>query len=848
MSASLADLPDDVRALVEPHAAENPATLEAIGVAIAEKRDEAKAARVASGVETMWKDAEEAYDGIDDANRHEFVDSKWSKSMSIQGPVTTGRMPRQPDFRSTVFYRLTARYVDAGAAKVAEILLPADDKAFSFSEMPVPDLIKAKDDPRQILHDQTGQPLMRPAQPGEAVPPAPAAPSPESMPAPAAAAPAPPGVPAATALPPVPVAAPTPQPPPSQPQVPLTVRDAALDAIEQIRRKAKAAETRIYNWMVESQLQAEMRKVIKDAARIGVGVIKAPTPKYKRTIAVTKASDCGVDLTIEDKVFPASEWVDPWNIFPDPACGENIHNGDFIFERDFMTPRQLRELKKLPGYIAAQIDAVLEEGPDKSYTDEDSGGQGASGGKRRKNRYEVWYFYGSIKREEMDALDQAAGKSPMAATPDTQENQEVYAIVTLINERAVRATVNPLDSGRFPYHSVPWQRRNKSWAGVGVAEQMKAPQRITNAALRALLNNAGKSAGSQIIVDQSRIRPADGVWTMTPDKVWLTTQDGAGQPVNQAFMVVEIPNVTDQMMKIVQLGEQLAEQSTSIPLVTQGQSGETSPETFGAAQLQNNNANQLLRDIGYSFDDFITEPMVRQYYEWLLLDIDVPDEEKGEFQINAHGSIALVERAIQDQTVAQMGTVVLNPAFGLNPKKWGSEFLKSKHLDPGNFQYTEEEQAKIDAAPPPEAPIVTVAKINADVAMKELVAKQSTDQQTAQSEERIAQAANALEGGRVQNESQRTLADSTVALHTLQTQRELAMLDYANRHAINLDQVKAALAKTAMTLQTQRELNAQDNATELQRKPERPRRGMTPPGQVPGRAGNGRAFEQGAPQ
>src|SRR5271154_2961391 len=137
--AALADLPDDVADVLRPHIAEDQATLDAIGVAIAFKREEAKTARSTSGIETTWKDAEEAYIGIDDANRHEFQDARWSKPMSVEGPVATGRRPRAVDHRSTASVRLTARYVDVGAAKVSEILLPADDKAFSFTETPVPD-------------------------------------------------------------------------------------------------------------------------------------------------------------------------------------------------------------------------------------------------------------------------------------------------------------------------------------------------------------------------------------------------------------------------------------------------------------------------------------------------------------------------------------------------------------------------------------------------------------------------------------------------------------------------------------------------------------------------------------
>jgi len=835
MSDSLSDLPDDVAAVIRPHADAPPSLLAAIGVQIAQKREEAKGARSSSGIESTWRECEEAYLGIDDANRHEFNDAKWAKPMSMDGPVTTGKRAKQSEHRSTVFLRLTSRYVDAGVAKIGEILMPADDKAFSFSEMPVPELLAAKEDDSQVVHSDLGVPLTRPQVPGEVPPPA-AAPPPATAPPPPAAAPAlpaPPG-PAAAAGPGAP-----PAPPAAPPRVPLTVKDFAVEAIELARKKAKAAETRIYDWMTETQYRAEIRKLIADSARIGVGVLKAPTPRSKRVMAITKGKDGGVDLEIKEKIIPAGVWVDPWNIFPDPACGENIHDGDYVFERDFMSSRQVRGLKKLPGYIASQIDRVIEEGPDKAGLAES--GSSNSGGKN-KGRYTVWYFYGQLTRDEMQAIDQASGKPN--SDDGTDNPDEMHVIVTLINDSVVRATVNPLDSGSFPYHSMPWQRRAQHWAGVGVAEQMRTPQKVTNAALRALLNNAGKSAGSQFVIDMAAIRPADGLWTITPDKIWEKTNDGPAD-VRQAFMAIQIPNVTQQLMEIITLGERFAEETTSIPLIAQGQSGATTPDTFGAAQLQNNNANQLLRSIGYAFDDYITEPVVRQFYEWLLLDPDVPDEEKGEFQIDAHGSAALVERAIQDQSIAQMGAMAANPLYGIDPKKWARLFLKSKKLSPDEVMYSEEEQAKLDAAPPPEAPAVTVAKIAADTQLKLGVMQQQADQQTAAEEQKIADMTHILEGGKAQIEQQRVHGELTLKAHQIDMEHQRALMEYANRMKISLDQAKAALAKTAMQLQTERDLNAANNAHEMRkhRTPGAPK----PPVQVPGRAANGQAFSQAGP-
>ena len=178
-------------------------------------------------------------------------------------------------------------------------------------------------------------------------------------------------------------------------------------------------------------------------------------------------------------------------------------------------------------------------------------------------------------------------------------------------------------------------------------------------------------------------------------------------------------NKQKEFMGISEYAFKLAEETSSIPLISQGQSGKTTPDTFGAAQLEDNNANQLLRSIGYSFDDHITESVVQQSYEWLLLDPDVPDDEKGDFDINAHGSAAMVEKFIQNQTIINMAAMAANPVFGIDPKRYATQYLKSQRLDPRDFKYTDDEQKKLDSQPPPKAPAVEAATIRAQVDLQQ---------------------------------------------------------------------------------------------------------------------------------
>jgi hypothetical protein len=158
----------------------------------------------------------------------------------------------------------------------------------------------------------------------------------------------------------------------------------------------------------------------------------------------------------------------------------------------------------------------------------------------------------------------------------------------------------------------------------------------------------------------------------------------------------------------------------------------------------------------------------------------------------------------------------------------------------------------MQSAPPPEAPQVTAAKINADTALKVAELGATADQQSVASSERIKQAANVLEQGRIQSDQHATVVDATVRLHEIQAEAE---------NTIN--QLKAQLAETTMRLQVEQQLNAANQQAELRKqgtdqahenrrhaidKAVELRKHYTPQPkpavQVPGRAGNGQQASQ----
>ena len=566
-------------------------------------------------------------------------------------------------------------------------------------------------------------------------------------------------------------------------------------------RKADKAQTRVDDWLAEAQYHAEMRKVIDDCAKLGSGVMKGPVPVNRKSTQWQKGTDGVHSIIIKEEIKPSSFRVDPWNIFPDPACGESIHNGSFVWERDYLTEKKLEELKGLPNYITFQIDKCIEEGAKEA---EDSGRGGLSS-QVKKDQFVIWYYHGVISKDELVAAGCDCSKETRNSIP---------AMITMVNDRVIRASMNPLDSGEFPYDIIPWKRRTGMPWGMGVARQIRTPQRIVVAATRNMMDNAGLAAGPQIVIRRG-IEPENNVWEIKPRKMWVENEDSDGQS-GAPFLAVVIPMLQAELMAIIQLGMKLAEDVTGLPMLMQGQQG-SAPETVGGMQILNNNANSVLRRVARLFDSCITEPHIRRYYAFLM-EYSEDDDEKGDFQIIARGSSALVERDIQSQEIVNVIQMSLNPAFGIDPKRSIKEYLKSRRFDTAAFEYTEEEMKQMqENQQPAPMPQVEVAKIRADVEMKKLAAE-------------------------LQKDSEENALDRDLEQRLAEIDAQLASVKLSSEEKRDLERQKVLLASVTLKLQTQKDLSLSGHVADLH-KYHNPQV-ITPAAEPVQRAPNGQAFTQ----
>ena len=768
--------------------------LQVFGQKLAARRDKWIQARASQGVDRRWKTDLDNYHGRDNVNR---MTSNMMVSVEQGFPVTQNyKLPQ----RSTVFIGITRQKTNSAEARLADILLPTDERCWSIAPTPVPELANSPAVQRVVA--RAAQAAMASA--GGQAPTLgdSSAPAPGVMPGmsdAAAQAVSPTGQGTAGQQQPIQGAGAVQPSSPAQPQQPAQPgADVAgsdpgmsphelelLKAQQDARRKADGMQQEIDDALTECDYQGEIRKTIHDAAVLGTGVIKGPVVLSRTRKAWTRKVDAmGEAAYVLERVTelsPASFRVDPRMVYPDPACGDDVQRGRGIFERDRKTAKQIRDLAKQPAYLADQLRAVLEEGPQtpKALVDvevEEDREQAES------DLFEHWIYTGEIEKEDL----QAAG-----VDVSDDELEVVSAVIEMVNATVVRAYLNPLEDGSLPYDFFPWEKCQGSVWGFGVPYLMRSQQSVMNSSWRQLMDNSGITAGPQIIVKPSVIQPADKQWAMTPRKFWYLTDDTADP--RTAFTSVEFNSHQQELSGIIKMAEELCDQETGVPQIASGNQG-TAPDTVGGMQMLMNGANVVLRRLVKQFDDYVTKPHIGRYYDYLMAYSD-NDEIKGDFMINALGSSSLVVRDIQNQAVTNMLALGTNPAYApmIRLSKLFEKALRAQHIDPQEIMLTPAEIAQ-NAAQAQESqqpdPRVQAAQVRAEADMKR------TEAQT-----QVAQAEVQIKAQKVQQEH---MFDMT----QLNVLREVEMLKLANREQISLDAVKAQLAAVGIRERAKQDMQA----------------------------------------
>lgn len=516
------------------------------------------------------------------------------------------------------------------------------------------------------------------------------------------------------------------------------VRTRELEAIAE--KQADLMETEIDDQLTESKYQVKARDVIHDACQLGTAILKGPVIIGRSKKRWDTMPDGVSMLQVVEALEPSLERVDPWDFYPDMSA-RTPEEFEFVFERRRMSKKQLRDLAKLPGVMVSQIRELVKSNSKsthiaKDFIDDIRGITGINT-VGEGNKYEIWEYHGPISKTEL--VDALSLQDDQFDDDEIDElDDEVEAVVFFSGNQVIKVSINPMDSDERPYSVFNWEKDESSVFGFGVPYLMRNPQKLINASWRMMMDNAGLSSADQIVVNKSLISPADGDWRMRPKKVWnLKAQNRSPA---EAFASFSTPSHQGELSNIFMMARQLADEETNLPLIAQGESSANTTKTSSGMAMLMNSSNIVLRKAVKNWDDDITGPLIRRFYDWNMQFSDRP-EIKGDFAIEARGSGALLVREKQQENLMIYANISMqNPEF-FKRRDWDGldqEIAKSLEVPYESITKSDSEMediAEAEAGAGQQDPAMVAAEIQLQLEMSKL----QLDQQKAQSNAQIEQ-------------------------------------------------------------------------------------------------------------
>lgn len=216
------------------------------------------------------------------------------------------------------------------------------------------------------------------------------------------------------------------------------------------------------------------------------------------------------------------------------------------------------------------------------------------------------------------------------------------------NGKILSVNLNPLDTAEFPYSVYTCEPDVACVFGFGIPYLCRDAQEILNTAWRGMIDNGVLTIGSQIVVNSSVLSPVDKSWEIKPNKLWRTNDRASANAsfeAQRAFGVFNFESRQQELANIIQLAKSFMDEESGLPMIAQGEQGQVTP-TLGGMSMLMNAANAVRRRQVKEWDDQVTKPLIRRFYEYNMAMDDDPNI-KGDMQVVARGTSALLVKETQ---------------------------------------------------------------------------------------------------------------------------------------------------------------------------------------------------------
>ena len=420
------------------------------------------------------------------------------------------------------------------------------------------------------------------------------------------------------------------------------LKDQAMEAVrEEAGKRVDRMATKMEDQLLEGGFMNALDEFINDLTIFPTAIIKGPVIRMKPYLTW----GAGGQPSVEVKLCKEWERVDPFKCYPSPAA-TSPDDGDFI-EKHSLSRRDLQELRGVPGYDDGAIDMVLENYGnngmrmwlyDESDMEEAAGRPSTSLSTNADGLIDALQYWGSVQGQML--LDWGMTKTQV---PEATKEYQVEAWA--IGPYVIKATLNPDPLNRRPYYATSYERVPGSFWGNSVADLVRDPQDICNAAARSMINNAALSSGPQVGILTDRIAPGEQITQLKPWRIWQLNSDPMGGSTSDPPIRFFQPQSTlPDLMALFDKFTVMADEYSGIPRYMTGDAstGGAGRTASGLSMLMSN-AGKMITSVIKNIDLNVMEPLLERLYYFNMRYETDPDL-KGDVTIVARGASNLVAR------------------------------------------------------------------------------------------------------------------------------------------------------------------------------------------------------------
>ena len=440
------------------------------------------------------------------------------------------------------------------------------------------------------------------------------------------------------------------------------MEDLKVKAYQKARKEAEKLEKEITDVLESAQWKYQFKEFLYYFVTFPVGYLKGPVLRTKPQMVWSPEGP-----VVEERVCKEYDVPSPFDIYPSPNA-RTINDG-YLIEVHRLTRSDLYSLIDADaGWDEDAIREILVQHKDGMLSDwlsinENTREQLEGRGRKEldpEGKIETLQFWGDISGKKL--IDWGFDEEDEGLI--IEEDRDYQAEVWLINNKVIKATLNPDPIGNKPYFKASFRELYGQFYGIGLPEIIRDSQMMCNASARNLADNMAIASGPQVGVDVSLMPEGEDYEHIFPWKVWPfdlssgMASAGGRQPVWFFYP----PSLANELLAVYQHFSQEADTKSGIPRYSYGSRETGGPlSTASGFRMMMDNAARGIKKVVRNIDQGVITPTVSYLFHWLMLyEEGFAQRYKGDIKIVARGSSALATKEQKQIMLHEILSLVLS--------------------------------------------------------------------------------------------------------------------------------------------------------------------------------------------